>query len=172
MPGRRPSETVFAPSFLDGLRAAEDPPSAAEAEWAGDWKVVSLAEDRHLVLRDWQEPGRDAALGVFVERPAALLCAAVLPLEARPALFVVTRPVGDTGEYGILVRDTYAPSPAASEGPIGEVKELSEHQLFALHLAACLARSPHSLALLLEAAGPTAMRLVGEILARRLGPAT
>ena len=42
---------VFAHSFLDWLRTADDPPSGSEAQRAGDWKVMSLAEDRHLVVR-------------------------------------------------------------------------------------------------------------------------
>jgi hypothetical protein len=98
----------------------------------------------------------------------ALLCAAVLPLEARPSLFLVTRPTAERDEYAVLVRDTYGGASGAGDEPVGQVKELSDHQLFALHLAGCLARSPHSLALLLEAAGPTALRLAGEILHRRL----
>ncbi len=168
MPDQRSARTVFAPQFLDWLEMADEPASAAEAEWAGEWKVYSFAEDRHLVLRGWQEASHDAALGVFVERSLALLCAAVLPLEARPTLFVVSPPDAEPGELGILVRDTYGHG-SAPAGPVGQVRELSDHQLFALHLAGCLARSPSSLALLLEAAGPTALRLVGEILSRRLG---
>lgn len=43
-----------------------------------------------------------------------------------------------------------------------------DNQALALHLAGSFARSPHALALVLEAAGPTAIRLVGELLHRRM----
>jgi hypothetical protein len=159
---------VWNPDFLEWLEQADEPESNTEAEWAGEWKVVSFAEDRHLVLRGWEDPTQDHPLGIFQDRSVALLCAAVLPLEARPTLFIVSRPDPPRGGRAVLVRDTYQPGGGIDAEPVGEVRELSEHQLFALHLAACLARSPCSLALLLEAAGPTAIRLVGEILHRRL----
>ena len=68
------------------------------------------------------------------------------------------------------MRDTYDTEARAEGRPIGEVHQpFSENQVLALHLAGCFARSPLALALLLEAAGPTAIRLAGEILYRRLG---
>ncbi|MGH9361074.1 MAG: hypothetical protein ACRD2T_04100 [Thermoanaerobaculia bacterium] len=157
--------TVFTADFLDRLEKSDEPGSVGEAEWSGDWKVVSLAPDRHLVLRGWQEPANDQPAAILTERSAALLCAAVLPLEARPRLFIV-RPVRAEGRYDVLVQDSY--DPARPCQPIGEVRDFSEAQALALHLAGCFARSPHALALLLEAAGPTAIQMAGEILHRRL----
>lgn len=82
---------------------------------------------------------------------------------------MLRRPAAQPGEYAILARDGYGPEPERAAEPVGEVRSFSESQLFALHLAAGLTRSPYALALVLEAAGPTAIRLVGEILHRRLG---
>lgn len=79
--------SVWGAGFLRWLDEADDPPTNTEAEWAGEWKVVSFAEDRHLVLRGWEDPTQDEALGSFLDRSVALLCAAVLPIEARPTLF-------------------------------------------------------------------------------------
>ncbi|HVF61803.1 MAG TPA: hypothetical protein VNJ70_18500 [Thermoanaerobaculia bacterium] len=160
-------KSIFAADFLDLLETGEDPPSMSEAEWGGEWKVVSLDRDRHLVLRSWEEPARDRPAAIFTERPIALQCAAVLPLEARPRLVLIQTVA--PANHLVLVRDTYDTETRAEGRPIGEVQAFSENQVLALHLAGCFARSPLALALLLEAAGPTAIRLVGEILYRRLG---
>ena len=165
----RTSRSIFHPAFLDWLEREDDPPSRPEAEWSGDWKVFSMAPDRHLVLRGWEDPGEDAPTAIFCERSVALLCAAVLPLEARPTLFVLRRPEAAPGDYAILTRDSYGPEAESAAEPVGEVRSFSDAQLFALHLAAGLTRSPYALALVLEAAGPAAIRLAGEILHRRLG---
>jgi hypothetical protein len=162
------NQSIFAADFLDLLETGEEPPSLSEAEWSGEWKVVSLDRDRHLVLRSWEEPGKDRPAAVFTERPIALQCAAVLPLEARPRL-VLIQTVAPPANHLVLVRDTYDTEARAEGRPIGEAQAFSENQVLALHLAGCFARSPLALALLLEAAGPTAIRLAGEILYRRLG---
>jgi hypothetical protein len=164
------SPSIFAADFLDLLETAAEPPSMSEAEWGGEWKVVSLAPDQHLVLRSWEEPGKDRPAAIFTERPIALQCAAVLPLEARPRLALI-QAVEPPANRLVLLRDTYDTEVPAEGRPVGEVGEFSENQALALHLAGCFARSPLALALLLEAAGPTAIRLVGEILYRRLGGA-
>ena len=162
--------SIFTADFLDLLETAAEPPSLSEAEWGGEWKVVSLDSDQHLVLRSWEEPGRDRPAAIFTERPIALQCAAVLPLEARPRL-VLIQTVEPAASHLVLVRDTYDTEARAEGRPLGELQEFNENQVLALHLAGCFARSPLALALLLEAAGPTAIRLVGEILYRRLGGA-
>ena len=165
----RRARSIFHPAFLEWLEEHDEPPSAPEAEYAGDWKVFSLAPDRHLVLRGWEDPTADPPTAIFADRSVALLCAAVLPLDARPTLFVLRRPEPPPGDYAILARDSYRSESESGAEPVGQVRSFSESQLFALHLAGGLTRSPHSLALVLEAAGPTAMSLVGEILHRRLG---
>jgi hypothetical protein len=155
--------------FLARLEELDEPGSNYEAEWSGEWRVVSTAPDHHLVLRSWEGPDKAAgAVAVFSERSTALLCAAVLPLDARPSLFALGRPADPPWELAILVRDTYGEGPAHDLEPIGQARRFSESQLYALHLAGCFARSPRALALLLEAAGPTAVRLVGELLHRHL----
>jgi len=162
------NQSIFAADFLDLLETGEEPPSLSEAEWGGEWKVVSLDPHCHLVLRSWEEPGKDRPAAIFTERSFALQCAAVLPLEARPRLFLI-QTVEPPANHLVLVRDTYDTEARVEGRPIGEVQPLTEDQVLALHLAGCFARSPLALALLLEAAGPTAIRLAGEILYRRLG---
>ncbi|HEX5759949.1 MAG TPA: hypothetical protein VF121_12225 [Thermoanaerobaculia bacterium] len=162
----QPGQTVFVPDFLDRLQQTDDPASAHEAQWTGDWKVVSLADDQHLVLRSWEEAGTARPAAIFRERQVALLCAAVLPVDARPTLFLV-RPVSAEAGYAVLVRDTYG-AEASESDPVGEVFDLGDNQALALHLAGSFARSPYALALVLEAAGPTAIRLVGELLHRQM----
>jgi len=84
------NRSIFAADFLDLLETGEEPPSLSEAEWSGEWKVVSLDPDRHLVLRSWEEPAKDRPAAVFTERPIALQCA------ARPAPAGSTRWTGSS----------------------------------------------------------------------------
>ncbi|MGH7320433.1 MAG: hypothetical protein ACRELA_12515 [Candidatus Rokuibacteriota bacterium] len=166
---RERRSSAFDPEFLARLEQLDEPGSSSEAEWSGEWRVFSAAPDHHLVVRGWEHPLEgDDPVAVFADRATALLCAAILPLDARPSLFALSRPADPPWELAILVRDTYGEASAREIEPIGQARCFSQSQLYALHLAGCFARSPRALALLLEAAGPTAVRLVGEILHRHL----
>lgn len=109
-------------------------------------------------LGESPERGFEPAV-VFRSRGFALMPAAVLPGTGRDPAFRLRREAGPEG-YAI------------EEGNGGEVLGWSalfdESLLAALHAADVLARSPESLANLLEAAGQVALERAGAILDERV----
>jgi hypothetical protein len=150
---------AFAPEFLDRFDEHDEPSTSREAATAGPWRVVALGPDRWGVLQD----GDAEPYGVFKARELALLAAAMIPAAGRePRLLVFGEPAPEGFPVGAL---------HAAEGRVETQGWLSVFDVDAvdcinngLHLAAC----PSSLALVLEAAGPTALRRAGAILAERL----
>jgi hypothetical protein len=152
-------DNAFAPEFLDQFDEHDEPATSREASTAGPWRVVALGPDRWGVLQD----GDAEPYGVFKVRELALLAAAMIPAAGRePRLLVF----GEAAPEGFPVGALHA-----AEGRVEVQGWLSAFDADAvdcinngLHLAA----SPASLALVLEAAGPTALRRAGAILAERL----
>lgn len=151
---------AFDESFLTELDRSDEPISAAEAETAGPWRVEELnrrgAESWgvfHAALGS-ERGGHPVAR--FERRELALLAAAVLPATGRDPLL---RLDPDDSSAGF-----------ALHGPNGEIEGYLRHfdqpLEEALHVAAYLTRSPASLALLLEAAGSSALRDAGRLLRR------
>jgi hypothetical protein len=156
----KPKEVAnaFNPEFLLLAEELGEPATAAEAELAGPWKVLEVA-DRFAVLRAWEEPEKgDKPWAVFMDREIAERMAAILPsLAAPPAWRVVSR--NDVDGFALL-------------GPGGETLGYLQHSnpelLGALSVADHLARSPRALAALLMTAGARALRHVGALVAREL----
>jgi hypothetical protein len=152
-------DNAFAPEFLDRLAEHDEPATAREASTAGPWRVVALGPGRWGVLQE----GDAEPYGVFKARELALLAAAMIPAAGcEPRLLVFGEPAAEGFPVGAL---------HAAEGRVEIQGWLSVFDADAadcinngLHLAAC----PASLALVLEAAGPTALRRAGAILAERL----
>ncbi len=151
---------AFDESFLTDLDRADEPVGAAEAETAGPWRIEELS---HRGVQRWgvfqsaagsRRGGYPVAL--FGRRELALLAAAVLPATGRDSIL---RLEPDESSEGFALR-----------GPNGDVEGHLRHfdqpLEEALHVAAYLTRSPASLALLLEAAGSTALRDAGSLLRR------
>lgn len=154
------SANAFDESFLTELDRLDDPISAAEAEASGPWRVEKLTRPG---LESWgvfhaalgaERGGRPVAR--FERRELALLAAAVLPATGRDPLL---RLDPDDTSAGF-----------ALHGPNGEIegylRNFDQPLEEALHVAAFLTRSPASLALVLEAAGSTALRDAGHLLRR------
>ncbi|HYH47592.1 MAG TPA: hypothetical protein VEG34_18065 [Thermoanaerobaculia bacterium] len=78
--------SIFSPAFLACLHDREDPPTAAEADLSGPWRVDPVPGEPGMraVLRVWEnlEDG-DRPRAVFDQEELAELCAAVLPLLGR-----------------------------------------------------------------------------------------
>jgi hypothetical protein len=158
MRGSPHSSNAFSPSFLKRIGKQDEPATAGEADQAGPWHVEEVAQG-FGVFRLGESPARGSVpAAVFRRRSLALLAAAVLPGTGREAAFRLAREAGPEGF-------------AVAAGHGGEVVGFStlfdEGLVGALHGAECLARSPESLANLLEGCGPLALERAGSILAER-----
>lgn len=176
------TDNAFDPSFLEELARRGETPSAQDAEMSGPWTVKPMPGNRWGVFREWEDPDGEGGNGpaeessvglrgddpeaVFDHREHALLTAAVLPATGRDPLFKlnpVDRPEGYAVES--VWGDRWV-------GTVGRIPRFHPEIIDALHVAESVVRSPVSLAHLLEAAGPTALRLAGRILRRKLAEGT
>lgn len=146
---------AFSPEFLALLRQLPEPSTAAEAEMAGPWKMVPVAQGEGL-FRSWEDPAAgDEPFALFPERETALLFLSVLPLFAQEARFRGTGSAADGAKGVRIQRDGVE---------VGWCQVFSENLFFAAHLAEALARSPWALAAVMQAAGPLVIEQVGRIL--------
>lgn len=156
--GPAPPLRVFTEEALERLRRADEPPTAAEAELSGPWRVCELPEGGVFgVFRRGDEEAGDPPLGRFAGRHLALLAAAALPGLGRGSGYRVAPEAGAAG-YPLLREGVEA-------GALGVfLADLAP----ALDVLEALLRSPPAMALLLEAAGPTALERAGRELGLRL----
>lgn len=151
-----PPLRVFTEEALERLRLGDEPPTAAEAELAGPWRVERLGSGWALFRRGDREAG-EPPLGRFADRHLALLAAAVLPGLGRACGFRVEPEAAEAGY------------PLRREGiEAGALAVFLADLAPALDVVDALLRSPAALALLLEAAGPTALERAGRELGLRL----
>lgn len=147
---------AFAAPFLRRMAGRDEPPTAAEADTAGPWRVEP-ASGGFAVLREGEQLERgDRPTAVFRDRAAALLAAAVLPTVGRDAAYRLGQDA-EPGGYALRFQGEVA----------GHLQFFDESLAGALHVADGLARSPRSLATLLEAAGGLALERAGRILDRQ-----
>ncbi len=148
---------AFHPDFLDQISTQDDPLSAAEAAHGGVWSVRPIDGGRRYGLfRFWEDPDAgDEPFGVVEERSIAYLAAAFLPLTAKNRTLWAQSVDGERGQT--LYRDGNA---------IGRLRYRDPELIEALNLAEALARSPESIAALLEGAGHAALVPAGKLLAR------
>jgi len=153
------TDNAFAPEFLDQFDERDEPATSREASTAGPWRVVPIGPDRWGVLQD----GDAEPYGVFKARELALLAAAMIPAAGRePRLLVF----GEADPEGFPVGALHA-----TEGRVeiqGWFSAFDPDSADCINNGLHLALSPASLALVLEAAGPAALRRAGAILAERL----
>ena len=148
---------AFHPDFLARLQSHPDPLTAAEAAHGGFWHVVRREDDTYGLYRVWESPeDGDEPFAVLEDRSMALLAAAFLPLAAKNQ--TVWSQDAREGRGQTLYRDAR---------PIGHLRYSNPEFTEVLNLAEALARSPESIAALLEAAGSAALEPAGTILARR-----
>ncbi|HEX4953256.1 MAG TPA: hypothetical protein VF017_07675 [Thermoanaerobaculia bacterium] len=149
-------DNAFDPSYLARLESLDDPASAAPAELAGPWEVVALGQAEFGVFRGWESPeSGDLPHCIFDDPHLARLAAAMLPALSREPAF------------RLRADPTLEGYPVERHGEVCGRTRIWDHDLMqALSLAHELAQQPEALAKLLEAAGPTALELVGKRLAR------
>jgi hypothetical protein len=162
------SRNAFSPSFLPSfllsflhrISQRDEPPTAGEADVAGPWRILEMPGQRFGVFRLGESPERGhRPAAVFRERWIALLAAAVLPGTGRDAAFRLHKEAGPDG-YAIET---------GNGGELAGHSELFDERLIeALHVVACLVRSPEALANVLEAAGPLALDRAGAVLDERV----
>jgi hypothetical protein len=157
-----PLPTVFTPTFLQRVRRLQNPPSARQASLSGPWEVEAVPTREHgrqFVVSRRAEPFHEggSVFGVFPSRTAALATAAVLPSVGAPMGLHLN---GNGHRLGHALHD----------GPefLGHLARAETRLLPRLHVVRCLLADPGALALLLEAAGPEALALLGRELHRRI----
>jgi hypothetical protein len=155
---------AFSPEYLEEVRGQNEPLTAAEAEFAGPWKVEPVAGRPGLlaVLRQWEslEAG-DEPFAYFWHEEQARRCAAILPAVGREPLFSL----GDEpAPEGFPLLHVYG-----EQGPqvCGWLTRSHPEVLAALHVAEVLARRPVDLAEIAATAGGGALHQIGGILAQR-----
>jgi hypothetical protein len=163
--GTRSPGNAFTPEFLERLRRKADPPTARQAALSGPWEVEPVWSENHGRLfavsrRDEPVAKGGSAFGVFLTRPVALAVAAVLPVLGQPQTLRLKR---HGRRRGYALHD--------DRELLGHLAREEEAFPLLLQLARVLTARPDSLALLLEAAGPEALTLLGRKLDRRVGRA-
>ena len=150
------SSNAFSPSFLERANQQDEPPTAGEADVAGPWHIEPIPGLGFGLFRAGESLTRGfRPAAVFPDRWLALLAAAVLPGTGRDALLHLEKEPDAEG-YGIVLDDGDV---------VGHFELFDESLLDAMNVAVGLARSPQSLAYLLEAAGAAALERCGAILA-------
>lgn len=147
---------AFSASFLEALRNQDEPFYAGEAELEGPW-VIRQRGDQFEIFRSWEsaELGYEPEARVNVSEVALILLAA-LPALGRDRLFKSRDAQG--GRQGLVMEDQ----------EVGDLRVFNSDLLTGAHFLACVARSPWSLAALVQAAGPLTMEKVGQILHGKL----
>ena len=155
--GRNPPLRVFTEEALARLRLRDEPPTAAEVELAGPWRVIEFARGTFGLFRRGDDEAGYPPLGVFSGWHLALLAAAALPGLGRASRFRVHPERGEAG-YPLL-----------REGvEVGALGTFLADLAPALDALEAIVRSPTAFALALEAAGPTALERAGRELGLRL----
>jgi hypothetical protein len=148
---------AFSERYLAAVHELDDPPTAHEADTSGPLSLVE-EDGMQSLYHAWESAERgDAPLAAFRRRETALLFQAIWPAIGRNILYRLS---GRTAANGYGVEE---------EGQlVGSLRSFDPSALLGAHFASYLARTPMSLAMLIEAAGPTAQKHTGRILLARL----
>ena len=166
-PTKTGRKNAFEPDFLRDLAQRGEVSTAPDAEMQGPWKVSPMPGKRFGVFREWEGPGSEGAESdvpeaVFEHREHALLAAAVLPSTGREPLFDLD---SEKTPEGYAIDSVWGDRWVTR---VGRLRCFHPDVTQALHVVESVIRSPVALANLLEAAGPSALEMVGRILRRRL----
>jgi hypothetical protein len=169
----RPSPgNAFTSGFLDLLDPEDDPPTAIEAVAEGPWTVVRVAAPKipfaepnggppcdaepWAVVRAGGRSDAEPPTATFVHLHPARLVTAALPIAARDAAYRLDR---DPDPRGFALRQ--------DGRVVGHLPWHHQELVVALNHLDALVHSPRALAAVLEAAGASALRRVGALLAGR-----
>ncbi len=160
---------AFSPDYLAEVRDRDDSLTAAEAEFAGPWKLEPLPghPGAVAVLRECESLAEgDEPEAVFVEEESGVVCAAVLPAVEREPLYHLEE-AADAG--GLLPGGFPIIVIHGAQGPRvrGWLRRYNPALVRALHTVESLNRAPAAHAAVLEAAGGGALERIGRELAAR-----
>ena len=155
----QPTEPLnaFTQDYLAAVRDQDEPSTSREAETSGPFTLVE--QNGMLALyRVWESAaGGDLPLALFHHRETALLFQALWPA------------LGRTDLMRLSVQQAAQGFSLETEGKIvGSLRSFDPEAVLGGHFLSFLARTPHSLALLVEAAGPAAQKHVGRLLGARV----
>jgi hypothetical protein len=155
---------AFDAAFLERLEDREDPPTAAEAEFAGPWQVDPLPQSEgsgYGLFRAGESLERGTRpFARFDSLWTAQLVAALLRGLARDASYRF-REEREAQGWALESREAWG-------AVIGYVEVFDSSLIDALHVADGLMRSPLALSWFLEACGKVALEKAGAILEARL----
>ena len=147
---------AFSTEYLDAVNQRDEPPTANEADTAGPFSLVEQ-EGMVALFRAWESAATGAEpLARFRRRETALLFQAIWPALGRPLLFDLQ---GTEEAHGFGLKE--------NGQAVGSLRHFNPEAVSGGHFASYLTRSPASMALILEACGPTAQRHIGQILSQR-----
>jgi hypothetical protein len=148
---------AFTQDYLAAVQERDDPSTSREAETSGPLKLIE--QNGMLALyRSWESAaGGDLPLALFHHRETALLFQALWPALGRTDL-VRLSPQPSTQGFSLEMGGQI----------VGSLRSFDPEAVLGGHFLSYLARTPQSLALLVEAAGPTAQKHVGRLLGARV----
>lgn len=147
---------AFTQDYLDAVHQQDEPSTSREAETSGPFTIVEQSGMLAL-YRAWESAeGGDLPLALFHHRETALLFQALWPALGRS--FLRLHP--DRTGQGYPLED--------GGQIVGSLRSFDPEAVLGGNFLSFLTRTPHSLALLVEAAGPTAQRHVGRLLGARV----
>jgi hypothetical protein len=148
---------AFTPDYLAAVQQQDEPSTSREAETSGPFTLVEQ-KGMLALYRAWESAaGGDLPLALFHHRETALLFQALWPALGRTDL-IRLRPEPAAQGYNL----------EAGGQIVGSLRSFDPEAVLGGHFLSFLARTPHSLALLVEAAGPTAQKHVGRLLGARM----
>lgn len=155
-----PLPNAFDGTFLARLEGQEEPPTAAEADFAGPWRIEALPP--HLnggfgLFRMGESPGLGyRPFARFADRWLAQLVAALLPAHGRDVAYRL-REERDAEGWALESREAWG-------AVVGHLTVHDPGVVAGLQVLDGLMRSPLTLALFLEACGKTVLERAGAIL--------
>jgi len=158
---------AFTPAFLEHLDPEDDPPTATEALAEGPWTVVRVTAPKipfaepngpepWAVVREGERPEDEPPAATFVHLHPARLVTAAVPIVGRDGVYRLDR---EPDPRGFALRQ--------DGRVVGHLSWHHQELVAALNHLDALARSPRALAAVIEAAGASALRRVGALVARR-----
>jgi hypothetical protein len=162
------SRNAFAPDYLSTLSDRDESPTGIEATMAGPWEIRLVPGFGFGVFRPGGEGDGEPNVphAILKSYDTAQLVAAVLPMLGRDGAYRLdpTEPIEKRAGFRLEVWE-------GENRGLEQAGVLRWHEpelVDLLNLADFLARTPASLALLLDAAGESALRPAGQLLWRHL----
>lgn len=148
---------AFSMEYLQAIQEQDDASTVLEAATSGPLKLEADGGQLAL-LHQWESSSQgDQPPAVFHDRETALVFQSIWPAVGRSRIYRLHKEAGPGG-FGLELE---------GEGVVGRLQHYLPDAVYAAHVASYLARTPFQLALLVEAAGADAQKMLGRLLAER-----